>query len=110
MVDNALQSLDRYALDAHRRGKRWKTFWAEHGAEIHAAAASDAAGYRRLILRLLAIVVSGDTDGQCPPGDASQLWELDAPSEPVGSSAIHTSARCLLLFSTSPIELSGIGR
>jgi hypothetical protein len=72
------QHLERLALAAHAAGKTWAEFWQQHGADVAAAEPWDRRRYHRLVRRLLALVVSGDTDGQEPVGDG---WPRPCPWE-----------------------------
>jgi hypothetical protein len=56
-------TLEALALDAHGRGESWAAFWASHGDTVRDACPYDRAAFRRLVSRLLALVVSGDTAG-----------------------------------------------
>ncbi len=86
------RALERAALDAHRRGDTWATFWASHAEQVRAVEPYDRDAYRRLVSRLLALVVSGDLDGQEPAGDAMP-WTVD---DDAGKPAdVRTQARCL---------------
>jgi len=77
-MNKTIQTLERLALDAHRRGGSWTEFWQEHADATRQAEPYNAGRYHRLVNRLLAIVVSGDCDGQQPIGDDEAMpWELD---------------------------------
>jgi hypothetical protein len=74
------RALERLALAAHRCSKTWAVFWQQHGADVAAAEPWDRPAYRRLVGRLLALVVAGDSDGAEPPGDGWPRpcpWEID---------------------------------
>ena len=68
-------------------------FWPTVAADVAAAEPWDRTAYRRLVGRLLALVVLGDTDGQEPVGD-TMPWEADDCAFPVLSDT-QTQARCL---------------
>jgi hypothetical protein len=72
-----IRILERSALDFHRRGLGWSDFWAKHGEQVRQAEPWNRERYRRLYLRLMHLVVSGDTSGQFPPGDDSEPWLAD---------------------------------
>jgi hypothetical protein len=84
MSTPSIKALERSALDAHRRGLPWSSFW------LHNAVAIREAGDSRLIARLLALVVSGDLDGQEPAGDAMP-WQID--DESTKPADVGTAAR-----------------
>ena len=87
---NAIRVLERRAIDAHARGDGWETFWQEHGAQVRAAEPYRRNAYHALVRRLLALVVSGDTDGQ-EPIDA-EPWRTDDTDKPAD---VGTRARLL---------------
>jgi len=70
MRTKSARQLDSAALSAHHRGIRSADSWTEHGAGARTAEPWNAGRYRPLVPRLLALVVSGDTDGQQPVDDA----------------------------------------
>ena len=83
-MSNEIRALEAAAQAAHAAGMTWAEFWQEHGAEVAAAEPHDRQRYHRLRQRLFGLVVSGDTDGQEPPGDGWPRpcsWEL-ADREP----------------------------
>jgi hypothetical protein len=86
------QHLERLALDAHDRGVRWSDFWREHGDQVRAAEPYNLQRFRRLVCRLLALVVSGDTDGQQAVGDDAP-WEADDAEATPKPADTGTSAR-----------------
>jgi hypothetical protein len=67
-----VKQLKREALAAHRGGDTWGDFWQAHGASVAAAEPLDRGGYHRLVCRLLALVVAGDTAGQYPAGNDAE--------------------------------------
>jgi hypothetical protein len=95
---NAIQQLERRALDAYRAGQTWAQFWAEHAGAIGRAEPYDARRYHRLVRRLLALIVAGNEDGAEPMGDGLQPWERDdaRPSD------TQTTARCLIPLRSIP--------
>jgi hypothetical protein len=68
-----IKQLERAALDAHRRGDTWASFWQEHATTICNAEPHSRQRFQRLVRRLLGLVTSGDTAGQHPVS-ASLLW------------------------------------
>jgi len=79
MSTQAERQLEAAALDGHRRGLSWGDFWTDHGAEVCAAEPHDRRKFNRLVCHLLALLVSGNTDG-AEPGEP---WILDAqPNQP----------------------------
>jgi hypothetical protein len=80
-VNEEIRALEAAALDAYAAGKTWAEFWQPHGADVAAAEPWDRRRYHRLVGRLLALVVAGNSDGAEPPGDGWPRpcpWELDA--------------------------------
>ena len=71
MQTKAERMLELLAIDCHRVGSTWDSFWREHGERIRQAEPYDRGRYRRLVNRLLSLVVSGDTAGQQSIGDAN---------------------------------------
>jgi hypothetical protein len=72
--------LELLALDCHHVGSTWDSFWLEHGERVRKVEPYDRARYRRLVRRLMALVVSGDTDGH-EPISAGLLWGTAMPWE-----------------------------
>lgn len=97
---NMTKQLERRAVEAHRRGESWAIFWGRHGDDVRAVEPYNRGRFRRLVDRLLALVVSGDTDGQQPIGDDDAMaWERDDQPSPHDS---KTQARCLLPLRPMP--------
>jgi hypothetical protein len=69
----AEQALERHAIAAHARGERWATFWQAHGEQVRQCEPYNRQRYHRLVRRLLALLTSGDTDGQQPVA-VGLLW------------------------------------
>ncbi len=89
---NAIRTLERHALDAHRAGIGWAAFWDQHGAAVCQAEPYNRGRYRRLVGRLLSLVVAGDEDGMEPAGEP---WLLtDRPEQPPPAD-VGTAAKCL---------------
>jgi hypothetical protein len=88
---NAIRTLERRAVDAHRAGDTWTQFWDRHGGEVCRAEPHHRQRFQRLVRRLLALVASGDCDGQ-EPIDA-EPWRTDDTDK---LSDVGTQARCLL--------------
>ena len=96
---NAIQQLERGAVEAHRRGETWATFWQMHGDAVIAVEPWNRQRFRQLANRLLALVASGDTDGQRPIGDDDVApWEVDD----VAGCDVCTTAKCL--FPLRPVR------
>lgn len=72
------KKLERLAIEAHTRGEVWNDFWSDHGDAIREAEPFDRQRYRRLLMKLTALVAGGDLDGCMPisTGDSAP-WELD---------------------------------
>ena len=105
MTTNA-ERLEKAAIDAHAAGVGWSRFWTEHAHAIQAAE-PDPVRRCRLVGRLMALLVSGDTEGQRPVGDVDDApWErddaIDVPSPHDG----ETRAR-LLWPADRPVDLRG---
>jgi hypothetical protein len=78
------------AVAAHRAGLSWSQFWTEHGAAVAQAEPHSRQRFGRLVRRLLALLVSGDTDGMTAVGDDGKIaWEIDDAHKPadVGTTA-----------------------
>jgi hypothetical protein len=91
-MSKATQTLERAALDAHRRGLSWGEFWDEHGRDVCRAEPHDRRKFNRLVCRLLALLVSGNEDG----AESGEPWILDAqPNQPSPHDSI-SYARCQL--------------
>jgi hypothetical protein len=85
--------LERAALDAHRRGDDWKTFWPTVAGAVAELEPWDRDAYHRLVRRLSFLLTCGNGDGERPAGD----W-LDDVDEPVAVPIIsdtETAARLL---------------
>jgi hypothetical protein len=63
-MNRQIQDLERRALAANKAGIGWSDFWPQVSADV--AAVTDYYARGRLVHRLVAIVASGDTDGQRP--------------------------------------------
>ena len=70
-----LAALEARALEAHRDGTNWCQFWPTVAADARKLAERSPNAARPIYGNLLAIVVSGDTDGMEPPGSCE--WEQD---------------------------------
>ena len=89
---NAIQTIERAAIQAHQTGQTWQTFHRKHSSDINRAEPVDHRAYHRLVCHLLALVVSGDTDGQQPvDNDDAMPWLSDDQPSP---SDTETEARC----------------
>ena len=73
----AHEQLERLAIDAHTRGDTWTAWWPSVAEQVRAAEPWNRGRYRRLVGRLLALVASGDVDGQRPVGADLEPWEAD---------------------------------
>ena len=73
-----LKALERAAILAHARSVRWSEFWPTVAADVAQAEPWDQVAYHRLVGRLLALVVAGDSDGAEPVGDG---WPRPCPWE-----------------------------
>ena len=92
------KELESAAIDAHRRGIGWGEFWRRHGADARAAEPHNARRYQKLVGRLLALVVSGNLNGDRAVGDDDQApWETDdvgpepKPSDTATAANIRTT-------------------
>ena len=86
MLDNnALRRLENEAFAAHRAGRLWSEFWAEHGPQVREAE-------RELRERLMHIVCTGERSGQFAAGDPDAIENLveDDGAKPDDT---HTNAR-----------------
>jgi hypothetical protein len=80
MSTKEVRTLESAALRAHRRGIGWTDFWQEHGAAVCQAEPHNRQRFQRLVRRLLALVSSGDLDGQ-QPIPQGVLWGMAEPWE-----------------------------
>jgi hypothetical protein len=92
-----IKQLESAALEAHRAGTTWSTWWPTIAAELVQLELLDDRAYSRLVRRLLAIVASGDTDGMQPVG---QWIDDDQGDDQAGLVVpiiddVTTAARCL---------------
>ena len=71
------RELERIAIDANRCGLSWSEFWPTVAANV-AALKLDYFARGQLVHRLVALVASGDADGQRAAGDF-QPWQVDEP-------------------------------
>jgi hypothetical protein len=90
-----IQALERAAVAAHTRGVGWTAFWELHGAAVRACDPYNAGRYRRLYLRLLSIVTSGDTNGMMPVADDDSLGPWERDDNAISPHDMPTHARCL---------------
>lgn len=96
------QTLKRAAAEAHKLNWTWDRFWQLHADAIRRAEPYSRQRYHRLVQRLLALVVSGDNDGQTPVGDDDTTpWVVDDQQHPQPHDTI-TRARCLLALAPMP--------
>lgn len=82
MSMNERTRLERLAVRRHRAGTTWPDFWDQHRLAVLALFPRDHYAYHRLARRLLALLVSGDTDGQ-QPIDAGYGRPLDFEIEAI---------------------------
>jgi hypothetical protein len=90
-MSKAIQTLERAALSAHRRGDTWNDFWPTVAERVRAAVPYNRQARKRLIDRLLHLLVCGDLDGQEPPAIA-EPWERD-DAEQSKPADVGTNAR-----------------
>jgi hypothetical protein len=90
MTTPPIKALERHALDAHRLNWTRDRFWQMHGDAVRQAEPYHRGRYHRLINRLMALVVSGDTDGMEPAGEP---WLLDEQQEQLAVDDTTTAAR-----------------
>jgi hypothetical protein len=77
-MNKEIKKLEQAAIDAHRRGERWETFWHQHAEQARAVEPYSRQRFKRLFDRLVALVASGDTAGMMPVGDDGAMsWTLD---------------------------------
>ena len=76
------ERLDHEAVVAYRRGVSWTTWWPSVAADVERLEPHDLDAYRRLVARLLALVVSGNTNGRTPPGNALVPQTADDVNNP----------------------------
>ena len=75
-----LSRLEALAIDAHRRGTSWATFWETHRHTVGSLEPYDRAAYRRIVARLSHLLTCGDTGGMVPIDAGFNVpmdWELD---------------------------------
>ncbi len=93
--------LEQAALEAHRRGDSWATFWPTVAADVAAVTGESSTPWgkgsearRELVARLSHLVACGNTDGMTPAGDGKPSHVDDAQDVTIVSD-IETRARCL---------------
>ena len=89
----AVKRLEEAALDAPRSGEPWADFHRRHSVEMNRAEPIDHRAYHRLVCRLMALVVSGDTDGQTAVGDDDAMPRLLDEQQEQTPSDTGTAAR-----------------
>jgi len=87
------KALERAALAAHRAGQTWAEFWQRHGDAVRQAEPHDRQRFHRLLRRLSALLLCGNSDGH-EPLEVVEPWEK-ADSEASKPSDTATAARCL---------------
>ena len=65
--------LESAALDAHRSGRSWASFWPTIESDARRLAGASPRVLNGMYQHLLHLAVSGDGDGQQPPGSCG--WE-----------------------------------
>ena len=90
-----VKHLGRAALAAHRDGRHWADFWAEHAEQVRQCEPYNNGRYHRLVVKLLHLLCSGDSSGMEPAGNGLEAWEVD-DQQPVDD--VRTSACCQLSF------------
>ena len=80
-MNMSTKQLEQLAIDAHEAGDDWATFWQSHAADVAALEPDDYFARGQLIHRLVALVASGDTDGQRPRG-IGPVADSEPPSYP----------------------------
>ena len=73
------EELEHAATVAHRRNIRWRDWWPTVAADVERLEPRDLDAYKRLVARLFPLVVSGNTNGRTPPGDALPPQMADVP-------------------------------
>ncbi len=87
-----IKHLERPALQAHRRGDTWATFWQQYGQDAIALEPHHRQRFKRLTDRLLSLVTSGNLDGMEPAGEP---WLGDDVQVEQAVDDTQTAARCL---------------
>ena len=81
------KQLETAAIQAHRRGDDWKTFWPTVAADVSAMEPWDRDAFHKLVRRLSYLLTCGDCDGVVPVGDGDP-WEADdVPQYPASDNA-----------------------
>jgi hypothetical protein len=70
-----LAGLEARAIEAHRRGVAWGTFWPTVAGDVAHLAGVSRRRFHTIYGLLFGLVIAGDLDGQQPPG--SSPWECD---------------------------------
>jgi len=89
-MSNAIRELETAAVDAHRAGWPWATFWDSVRKRVAALESSGAEGLREKLLHLWA---TGEPDGMLPP-PMTLPWERDGNA--ANPHDTQTAARCCL--------------
>ena len=89
---NTIRALEEAALVAHGSGVPWRTFHRQHNIEINSVEPFDPHRHHELLVKLMALVVSGDTEGMEPAGEDSEPWLVDDTDKPAD---VGTRARLL---------------
>ena len=74
-----MSTLEKLAIDGHRRGMTWDAFWERYGADVRAQVPYDRRRFHQLFRKLLHLLTCGDTDGMHAAGDpdAPMQWDID---------------------------------
>ena len=92
------EQLEHLAIDAHARGAGWTAWWPTVAEQVRQAEPYDRGRYRRLVVRLLSLLVSGDVNGMMAIGDDDVMpWVIDDVVTPMTDDAkpadVGTAAR-----------------
>ena len=97
---NVTRTLEQAAMDAHRRGDDWATFWQMYAEQVRQVEPVNRQRYRKLVNRLLHLLTTGEASGQ-QPIDVGMLWGQAEPwlldddqAEPASPSDTSTAALC----------------
>jgi len=90
---NVIRTLECAAIQAHRAGLSWGDFWTANADAIRQAEPHNRQRFQRLVRRLLALVASGDCDGQ-EPIDAMPWSRTTQPSRPMWGRKHAACSRC----------------
>ena len=89
---NAIRRL-KPAINAYKAGQTWNQFWPTVAEQVQQAEPINVPAYHRVVRRLMALLVSGNTDGMMPVGDDVMPWAADDAQAEQHVDDTHTAAK-----------------